>query len=225
MINSYYDEERVRQSVDTGQHRKEVGGMWEHIGQLQYEFLVANGLKPHHRLIDVGCGSLRGGVHFAAYLDAGNYYGIELNSALIEAGVERELKPLGLDQRVPKENLQVNGSFDFSQFNSRFDFALALSLFTHLPFNLIRTCLEHLAPHMADGADFFATVFETDSGEPASTPREHLPGGITTYGDRDPYHYRREDIAYLAASSGWTAEWIGDFDHPRQQQMIRFRVA
>jgi ubiquinone/menaquinone biosynthesis C-methylase UbiE len=38
-----------------------------------------------HKLLDIGCGALRGGIHFINYVDAGNHYGLDLNSWLIEA--------------------------------------------------------------------------------------------------------------------------------------------
>ncbi len=41
-----------------------VGGMWEEIGRLQFVFLVEKGLQPHHEMLDIGCGTLRGGRHF-----------------------------------------------------------------------------------------------------------------------------------------------------------------
>ncbi|HEY7982454.1 MAG TPA: hypothetical protein VID19_13355, partial [Candidatus Eremiobacteraceae bacterium] len=37
-------------------HRAYVGGIWEEIGKLQFDFLVAHGLRPEHHLVDVGCG-------------------------------------------------------------------------------------------------------------------------------------------------------------------------
>lgn len=39
--------------------REKVGGLWEQLGSLQFEYLVRNGLEPHHFLLDIGCGSLR----------------------------------------------------------------------------------------------------------------------------------------------------------------------
>ena len=223
--NSYYDQNLVEHQAKSGQHRDVIGGMWDEIGTLQFEFLVAHGLLPHHRLIDVGCGSLRGGVHFARYLDRGNYYGIDLNKSLIDAGYELEFKPMGLDSRVPRHNFHATPEFDFSPFDKPFDFALALSVFTHLTLNSVRICLERLAPAMTPGGAFFATVFAVGPEWPTWKPVLHQPGGITTYGDRDPYHYRREDLMYIASVSGWTAEWIGEFNHPRDQQMVRFRIA
>ncbi len=59
-INQYY-QQLTQEQIDAGTHRDMVGGMWEEIGRLQFEFLRARGLKPSHRLLDIGCGSLRGG--------------------------------------------------------------------------------------------------------------------------------------------------------------------
>lgn len=42
-------------------HRELVGGMWDEIGTLQFVFLRDHGLEPSQRLLDVGCGALRGG--------------------------------------------------------------------------------------------------------------------------------------------------------------------
>lgn len=52
-------------------NRGSVGGLWEEMGQRQLEFLVEQGLGPCDDLLDVGCGSLRGGVHFIRYLEQG----------------------------------------------------------------------------------------------------------------------------------------------------------
>jgi hypothetical protein len=41
-------------------HRDVVGGMWDDIGKLQFDFLCDHGLRPSCRLIDIGCGCLRG---------------------------------------------------------------------------------------------------------------------------------------------------------------------
>ena len=184
----YYDSESVLKRVADGYHREEVGGLWEELGQLQFNFLKSAGLAPHHRLIDVGCGSLRGGVHFIPYLNPGNYYGLDLNYSYILAGIERELKPLGLESKIQQSNIQANENFDFSLFPEPFHFALAVSLFTHLTLNSIRHCLEQLAAHMEPKGSFYATFFVTESGNHAALPVLQQPGGIVTYGDRDPYH-------------------------------------
>lgn len=52
-----------------------VGGLWHELGELQFRFLVDQGLRPEHVLLDIACGSLRGGVRFVPYLNPGNYLG------------------------------------------------------------------------------------------------------------------------------------------------------
>ena len=63
-----------------------AGGTWDETGKLQFEFLIKEELKPEHFLLDVGCGSLRGGIHFIRYLDRGRYYGRDMDESLSDAG-------------------------------------------------------------------------------------------------------------------------------------------
>ena len=75
METAYDDVDGIRMAVSRGQHRDVIGGLWEELGQLQLDFMIREGLKPHHKLLDIGCGSLRGGIHYIRYLDVGNYVG------------------------------------------------------------------------------------------------------------------------------------------------------
>lgn len=63
-----------------------VGGMWKEIGRLQFDFLVAHGLAPSHLLLDMGCGTLRGGLHFIRYLEPGHYWGVDKGRDLLGRG-------------------------------------------------------------------------------------------------------------------------------------------
>ena len=73
MDNKYYDESYIQEQLRLGKHRQVVGGMWDEIGALQLEFLQGRGLQPDDLLLDVGCGSLRGGVKFVEYLNPVRY--------------------------------------------------------------------------------------------------------------------------------------------------------
>ena len=81
-------------------HRQMVGGLWDEMGQLQFDFLVRQGLSPEHRLLDIACGCLRGGVHFVRYLQPGNYYGVDVNAPLLERG-RYELASAGIAELQP----------------------------------------------------------------------------------------------------------------------------
>ena len=94
MESSYDDPDFVAGQVRAGQHREVIGGLWDEMGRLQLEFMRAQGLQPQHRLLDLGCGSLRAGIHFVRYLDAGRYYGLDHNQSLLDAGYGTELVPV-----------------------------------------------------------------------------------------------------------------------------------
>ncbi|MGH7055210.1 MAG: hypothetical protein ACREFK_05155 [Stellaceae bacterium] len=88
-ISSYVDEARI-------------GGFWEEIGKFQFAVMTAHGLMPRHSLLDIGCGCLRGGVHFIRYLEPGNYVGVDVNQSLLDAGYDVELASAGLQARMPR---------------------------------------------------------------------------------------------------------------------------
>ena len=68
--------------------RAAIVGMWDAIGKLQREFLKRNGLKRHHKLLDIGCGTLPGGRHIIDYLDALNYPGNGISERAIQYGMD-----------------------------------------------------------------------------------------------------------------------------------------
>ena len=203
-----------------GRHREAVGGFWDQLGALQLEFLQSQGLHPQHKLIDIGCGSLRAGVKFAPFLDPGNYFGIDSSQDLIDVGYEKEIIAAGLDAGLPRGNLATNADFDLAAFGVKFDFGIAQSLFTHLPFPKLEACLERIVPFFSESALFFATIFEAP--EDFMAPARH-PGGVTSYPDANPYHYRLNDIEQATAQLPWRFDFIGDWGHPRGQRMLKFQ--
>lgn len=194
-------------------HRRYIGGLWEEHGQRQFDFIVAQGLRPHHYLLDIACGSLRGGIHFIPYLEPGHYLGIEKEANLIRAGLEQELSPEVREARRPV--LIADGDFAFERFGVRPDYALAQSLFTHLPVDLIEKCLRNLRKVMADDGIFLATFFETSEAMAnPDMPHDHMK-----------FSYTREQMEQFGRSTGWRPEYVGDWGHPYGQIMMRYRPA
>lgn len=219
-VNQYW-QQLQESDIDQGIHRLFVGGMWEEIGALQFEFLCAQGLKPHHTLLDVGCGSLRGGIHFVPYLDTGNYYGLDINASLIDAG-KRELAAINALSKEP--HLLVDDQFRFSRFGAQIDYALAISVFSHLYVNHIQRCLIEMKKVLKNDGVFYATFFVAP--HPLHLDDiHHQPGGVVSHFDQDPFHYALSEIEAMAASVGFRAEHISTWQHPRNQQMIAFRHA
>lgn len=213
-----YGRELAPAEIEEGLHREFVGGRWEELGRLQRDFLVAQGLRPRHRLIDVGCGCLRAGVWLVEYLEEKNYFGIDCNASLVQAGIEKELPRTGMAWKLPQENLLVDQEFECAHWGVAFDYAIAQSLFTHLPLNYIRLCLARLSPCMAPGGRFYATFFEAD---PAKWSRV-IRGQVETHPQRDPYHYTREDMHWVASGGEWGSEYLGDWGHPLGQVMMLY---
>src|SRR5207248_2753736 len=144
-----------------------------------------------------------------------NYYGLDLNASLIEAG-KHELRNEGLTK---KTQLLVNDKFELGRFGAVFDFAIAQSLLTHLDMNLILRCFIEVHRVLKPDGKFFATFFLAPSpGHIASIT--HQPGEVVTNLDSDPFHYSFREIEWLAEVSGLSARLIGDWDHPRDQKMI-----
>jgi SAM-dependent methyltransferase len=203
--------------LNPNRHRLVVGGMWDEMGALQRDFLVGQGLRPSDTLLDVGCGSLRGGLHFVRYLDAGHYCGLDRNHALLKAG-GRELALAGLAGKGAV--LLQDDAFRFSRFDRTFDYALAQSVFTHLPFNVIMRCLSEMETALKPGGRFYATFFR-------NTGRRLRHDDIaTTYHtvhcDRDPYYYHPDIFHWAVEGSKLSVSVHGEWGHPRDQQMLVF---
>lgn len=205
-------------------HRHAVGGSWDAIGQHQFDFLVQQGLQPHHRLLDVGCGSLRGGVHYIQYLEDGHYYGIDRAQWLLDAGTQVEMPRAGIapDRTV---NLICRDDFDVTEFGVQFDYAIAQSVYTHLPWNAILRSLVNVQKVLKPDGTFFATFFEAESPAHRIESFEHVPGGRVTYPDQDPFHYEFDVFEELARRVGLAVSYIGDWNHPRDQRMMVFTQA
>lgn len=221
-INKYYDFERTAGSVRSGEHRRLVGGFWDEVGQLQLDYVKNRGLTPEMRVLDVGCGCLRGGVQFVRYLAPGNYHGIDISQELLDVGYNVELAKLGIQHKLPRGNLACNEQFDAKSFNVTFDVAMAQSLFTHLPLNHIRLCLTQLADVVCVDGVLYATIYSSPEDHDWRRPLRHSRGGVTSYPASDPYHYRTEDISYCASGLPWRLELMDDWSHPRSQSMMMF---
>jgi hypothetical protein len=190
-------------------HREYVGGLWDEIGQLQFDFMVSRGLRPEHVFLDIACGSLRLGIRLIPYLDRGNYLGIEKEERLVKMGIAKELDPALHASKTPE--LLISSKFEFEKFRKKPDFALAQSLFTHLREEDIGLCLRKLRQFVNPGARLFATYFV--GGEPRSP------------GESNACHmfiYTREQAEGFGRAHGWKPNYIGGWEHPRNQMIVEY---
>ena len=197
--------------------------MWEEIGGLQFDFLVEQGLEPSHSLLDVGCGSLRGGVRFVRYLDPGRYYGVDRQGSLLKAG-EKELAHAGLADKGA--TLLRDESFRFGRLHRTFDYALAQSVFSHLPFNSIMRCLAEMETALVPSGRFFATFFASPGPRLRidevllDQQKETWTGRV--FCDADPYFYDPDIFRWAVEGSSLSCRVHGEWGHPARQQMLVF---
>lgn len=187
--------------------KKAIGGMWERIGSLQFEFLVKQGLRPEHELLDLGCGSLRGGLHFIEYLNEGNYWGIDISEDILRAG-RKTLSAEGLDWKRP--TLRITNNLAFKEIGEkRFDYLMAQSVFTHMPCCDVSEILSNVQRVMKDNAVFYATYLD---GEGRCHTKDNLN-----------FYHSFERIRASAKRAGLTVRQR-DYDHPRGQRMLEMSL-
>jgi len=191
-------------------HREFVGGFWEVMGKLQFDFLVSRGLRPNHVFLDIACGSLRAGRLLIPYLDPGNYLGIDKHAEVIEAGKAKEIEQDVLQLRHPE--FVASDSFAFEKFSKRPDFCIAQSLFTHLDKRDIDLCFAKLSAFVKPGCRFFATFDES------SIPVPQIGSSHSVRA----FFYTRRAMEAFGTRAGWEAKYIGNWGHPRNQVMVEY---
>jgi hypothetical protein len=206
------DDDVGSEIFDGDGHRAYVGGLWEALGSLQFRFMIDQGLEPQHVLLDVGCGTLRGGVRFIPYLEPRGYLGLDVESRLIDIGLEKELGQRLRAQKQPE--FVISPRFEFGRFSRLPDFAIAQSVFSHLAADDIALCLGNLRAVAKPNTKFYTSFFE--SPQPVKNP--------AASGPREKFIYTRQQMSEFGAASGWQSRYVGAWNHPRQQQMFEYSI-
>ena len=154
-----------------------------------FQLLVLLGLRQYHRVLDVGCGSLRCGRLIIPYLNSGNYLGVEPNQWLVEQGVARELgEGIYAAKRPAFLYTDSPAALDSAPCAS---FALANSIFSHTSLSQFDEWLKHLAANLCLSGVLVATYLE---GPEDYQGKEWVYPGCV--------YFRRTTIETLAARHG-----------------------
>ena len=204
-------------------HRKSVGPpeRFDLIAGLQFSLLFAVGLRERHRLLDIGCGSLRSGRLFIPYLGAGNYFGIEPDESLVRAGIDQELGQDTCELKQP--HFLYRDDFAFTEFDTTFDFMVAQSIFSHTYVDLARLLLDNASKTLADDGVFCGTFFLQ---RPLTGAHMHRPRGMrgTGWVGMGGVGYRWEEFHGLCSDAGLVAKRL-KFPHPRQTWFVAVHEA
>jgi cyclopropane fatty-acyl-phospholipid synthase-like methyltransferase len=131
-------------------------GYWNALQNYQLNVLKSNGMEPRHRLLDIGCGPLQGGIAFIRYLEKGNYYGIDKNKSNLEAGKMQITK-----KRLNRKNpfLAVSQSFGLEELNgAMFDFMWASQVMYYFDDEIIRSLMRMITAKLNDKGKFLGDI-------------------------------------------------------------------
>ncbi len=172
------------------------------VSAMVFNLLTCIGMRQHHRVLDVGCGSLRSGRLLIPYLNKGNYFGVEPNRWLVQAGIDQEI---GQDMvRIKDPTFSFKTSMEDFTTPLNLDFAFAQSIFSHCGRDLISQWLGQIFPHLSESGALLATFVKDATDFPGSG--WIYPGCV---------NYKPETMAQLAAKFGFGFQ-ILDWAHPRQ---------
>jgi SAM-dependent methyltransferase len=142
---------------------------WRKYGKLQFDYLKRHGLEPHHRILEIGCGNLRAGWMFIDYLDAGNYYGVDISNDVLFAAQDTVVRQ-GVADKLPYLTLVKDMRFAFFP-DAVFDVVHAHSVFSHSPLDVIEECFANIGRVMKP-TGFFDFTFNRTDGKEFSRLRE-----------------------------------------------------
>lgn len=131
------------------------------ISSMVFNILTCIGLRQNHKVLDIGCGSLRIGRLLIPYLNKGNYYGVEPNKWLVDDGIRNEI---GKDLiRLKKPNLSYTDSLEEFKHPLNIDFAFAQSIFSHTGIDLFEVWLSDISRHLSNDGILLGTFLIDDS--------------------------------------------------------------
>ena len=172
------------------------------VSAMVFNLLTSIGLRQYHRVLDIGCGSLRVGRLLIPYLNPGNYFGVEPNKWLVEDGIKNEI---GRDLvNIKKPTFSFGTSLkDFST-SLNLDFVIAQSIFSHCGKDLINDWLSQVSFHLKDNGALLATFLVDDNDYDGCG--WIYPGCVK---------YRPETMAEMASELDLDFTVL-DWSHPRQ---------
>ena len=131
-------------------------GYWDTIQKYLFNFLNERGLKPEHKLLDIGCGPLSGGLAFISYLHSGNYVGVDIRKDSVE---EALLQIVKADLAHKNPLVIVSDCFGEDELNGHyFDYILASQIMYHLDHSLVRKLFKLLKKLTKSGSKFYCDI-------------------------------------------------------------------
>jgi arylamine N-acetyltransferase/SAM-dependent methyltransferase len=187
-----------------------VGGNAEERGPWHLDLMNHFGLEPHHRLLDVGCGTLRGGIHLIPFLEAEKYVGIDPNPLFIRIA-QRLIQETNLQHLKPRIT-----NIDNFESNDRFDFILTQSVLNHLNEDQLHSLVDKIRVLLESDGTWISTVYFDSNIDTIQSNSPHPFRPNESVNSR----FNPEWFESLLLHSGFSVEVISDLIHPHHNFSI-----
>lgn len=189
-------------------------------GVSQFKLLVSYGLEPHHFLLDVGCGWLRGGIYSIDYLHKGHYFGFDKEEKQLVRG-EVLLEGVGLGNKKPIIGL-VTGDRDLGAFVGKtgkigFDYMIANSVFTHVDPYMASRLFSNVTWFLKEDGKFLASFYRA-ADDKIFVGKKHWSRS-NEYGS---VIYPFQFFVDLAHDNGLSVDYIDDEKDEHRQNWMCF---
>ena len=132
------------------------GHLWKEKRDWQIAFLLSHGLTPSDQFLDVGCGTLRGGIPVIDYLDEGKYTGIDVREVAIDEAKKELAGYPNLEAKNPL--LILSTGFDTLPELAPVDRGWSFSVLIHMEDAISSACLQFLGATLRPGGVYNATA-------------------------------------------------------------------
>lgn len=177
------------------------------VAAMSMGLLTILGLRQQHRLLDIGCGSLRIGRLLIPYLNRGGYTGLEPNHWLVHEGIQSEVGQDQIDIKQPRFVFSDSAAELLAE-GSRYDYLLAQSIFSHCGMDLLDQWLAQAGDLLGECGALVATYV---AGDADTQQRGWIYPGCV--------NYTAQTLDRLARQHG--LEFVSlDWHHPRQNWAV-----
>lgn len=171
---------------------------WQELVNWQFDAIKDLGIKPEHKIIDIGCGFLRAGMNLVPYLNDHHYFGVDAFKPYLNIG-KKLLSEIGVSNSF---DVRFDTGFNLDQFGQTFDYAMSIAVVTHLSKKQIETLFKQLKKVMKPGGLFLMTYIPIKD----CPPRGFYFHGFYDYPMSSSPFCNREYLQELASSLG--IEWV-----------------